>query len=166
MNFFGEDPEQKYPNAVESMKKEGYEEIPIEITEERIAELSRGNEELEHLGIELMRYCCRYATDVWSMHERLTKGIEDKEDAKEYQDQDEARTRLHNALIDSFNVFSRKLAQEKRDNSWMASLVRAGEGSRAAYGRLALLLAYRHILKLNLTDKEKEHHHEGSDTEG
>ncbi len=148
MNFFSEDPN-KHKDAIESMKQGAYETIPIEVTEEQLAELSRGNEGLEELFKEVMRYCCRYAEDVWAIHEHLAQGISDKQSSEKFQEQDEARSRLHTAVIDSFNILSRGLVKEGRDNSWMTSLVYAGEGSRAAYGRLALLLAYRHYLKLN-----------------
>lgn len=148
MDFFTEDPD-SHSDAIESMKQGAYEQIPIEITEEQLEELCRGSEELEGFRTELMRYCCRYATDVWSMHEHLAQGIDDKQSSEKFQEQDAARSRLHNAVIDSFNILGRSLAKEGKDNSWMTSLVYAGEGSRAAYGRLGLLLAYRHYLKLN-----------------
>lgn len=157
MNFFSEDPN-KYQHALEDMRSGSYEEFPIEITEERLEELCHGSEQLEGLKDELMSYCCRYMTDVLKMQEQLMQGIDDEDAAEKYKEQDDARTRLHNTVIDSFNILSRALAKEGRDNSWMAPLVHTGGDIRAGYKRLALLLAYRHYLKMT----REVQHEEGS----
>lgn len=49
---------------------------------------------------------------------------------------DAVRKNIHDATIDSINIFSRALVKEGRDNSWMSEV----SGDRAKYGRFALTL--------------------------
>lgn len=129
-----------YPSAVASMEENNYGEQYMPITPEELANLAAGNEGLIALHAELVDYAYRYATDVWGMHEFLAAGPIEGDRTREFAEKDEARSRLHNALIDSFRVFSRALAKEGRDNAWIMALE---SGGRAAYGRFALLLTYR-----------------------
>ncbi len=151
--FFEEDPK-RYRGVIEEMSLTKYDTEPIFITEEELVRLCEGNDVLWQLYEDTMRYVCRYATDVWSMHEFLAKkDISESDVAEEFAHKDDMRTRLHKALIDSFHILSRALAKEGRDNSWILGLE---AGGRPAYGRLACILAYRHYCTLVETEVNHE----------
>mgnify|MGYP002397531288 CR=1 FL=1 len=135
------------PEAIEHMKVELEGVKPVK-TYEELADLCEGSESLESLLKSFKDYAVRYARDVWSMQEFLDKGGLDSEyGAENFKEIDQARTRLHNALIDSIAILSRQLAREGRDNEWVRDLTDGTSLNRAACGSFAILLVYELALK-------------------
>lgn len=113
-----------------------------------LVDLCKGSESLESLLASFKEYAIRYSRDVWSMQEFLDKGGLDSEGgAENFKEMDQARTRLHNALIDSIAILSRQLAKEGRDNGWVRDLTDGTSLNRAACGSFAILLVYELALK-------------------
>ena len=93
---------------------------------------------LEDLLDYTIEQCVRYAISVTKYMQALSGGIED---ADRLAETEEIRKRTHNATMDSINALSRALKQSGRSNTWIMNVV----GNRAAYGKLALLLAFEKI---------------------
>ena len=131
---------QDYPSVFGKKDRVEYEKKYAPVTERDLRSACEGNEELLRLLDSMMEHCCRYAQDVWEMQEMIVRG---EISSEAYQEKDAARTVLHNATMDSINIFSRNLVKNGGDNSWMHDVVPNG---RAGYARLAILLAVWHYL--------------------
>lgn len=95
----------------------------------------------------MMDYALRYAHDVWSMQKFVNDGgFSTENGAAQFAEMDIARTRLHNALIDSIAILSRSLGQEGKNNEWVRGLTNGNTLERAKCGNFALLLVYHRYL--------------------
>lgn len=133
--------------AQEKMSKHMEGLTPV-ISEEALYEIGEDYPEIAPAVAAFIRYAERYAVDVWNMHKMLEDGaLNTEEGVVEYKAADEARTVLHNALVDSVAILSRALAKNDIDNEWVRNLTDDGHTlSRASCGSFALLLVYRRYL--------------------
>lgn len=132
--------------AYQEMHK-NFEGLTPVISEGDLLEIGEHNPEIMPLIDTFLKYAERYANDVWSMHEFVNQGkLETEEGAAEFAEMDTARTRLHNALVDSIAILSRALAKTDIDNSWVRDLTNGSTLDRSACGSFALLLIYRRYL--------------------
>lgn len=134
--------------AVKQMEKD-LEGIRPVITVRQLTELCAGDEVLTKLAQDFINYSMRYAQDVWNMQKFInSSGLSTEEDIEKFKEIDDARTRLHNTLVESIGILSRALGNSERDNEWVRPLLNSdGQGlSRAACGSLALLLVYNSYL--------------------
>jgi len=135
--------------AIEHMAK-SFEACEPIITEGELRNLCEGSPDLEKLLESFLKYSVRYANDVWTMEKFVADGGLNSEGGSDhFTEIDEARTRLHNALIDSVAILSRTLAKEGKDNSWVRELTNGQTLERSACGKLALLLVYKRYLDIN-----------------
>ncbi len=117
------------------------------ITEGELYQYAEQVPELKSLVNSLIGYAERYADDVWLMHEMLINSTLDTEEGvEEYANMDTARTRLHDALIDSIAILSRALVKNGLDNEWVRELTDGVNLNRAACGSFALVLVYHRYL--------------------
>jgi hypothetical protein len=117
------------------------------ITESKLYQYAEQVPELKSLVNSLIGYAERYADDVWLMHEMLINSTLDTEEGvEEYANMDTARTRLHDALIDSIAILSRALVKNGLDNEWVRELTDGVNLNRAACGSFALVLVYHRYL--------------------
>ena len=139
MEYFGfnTNPKEKFHETFNNFERYLNEYKPQK-TPEELRELCSGNETLTNLLNDMFKYCVRYAQDVWEMNELLKKGINGNEDAEKLKEIDQKRTILHNAAIDSINIFSRALQKFGKDNSWVKEIA----SSRASYGAFAIGIAF------------------------
>lgn len=122
------------------------------VTLEQLEALAQGNPELMELFEEMAEYFFRYYEDVAAYQETIAQGITD-ENRLAFQEQDKARTRLHNTMIDSVRIFARALQKAGKDISWIANLEKSG---RTAYANFALLIAHNEAVKLLNRRKESD----------
>lgn len=117
------------------------------ITEEELLEFGEENPEIMPFVKSFISYAERYAIDVWSMHLFLSSGkLDTEEGAEEFETMDEARTRLHTALVDSIAILSRALGKNGLNNEWVRKLTNGANLDRAACGSFALMLVYHSYL--------------------
>lgn len=134
------------PEAVTEMSK-NMEGLEPAISESDLLKISESYPEIKPLIKSLLDYAERYAADVWSMNLFIGSGKFETEDgAREFAEMDDARTRLHSALVDSVGILSRKLVNEGVDNSWVRELTDGHTLSRSSCGAFALLLVYRRYI--------------------
>jgi len=90
-----------------------------------------GDPDLKEVFDDTMKYCARYTKDVCDMEvnkpELIAKG--------ELATADDARTRLHNATIDSINILARQMNFKGKDSRWVKDLT-----DRTKYGKFAIVL--------------------------
>jgi hypothetical protein len=141
---------ERYPHSVRDIEALAKEK-PV-VTEERLHELCEGNTLLGDLVVSAIKYSCLYTEDVLQMQEFIATGkVGDAEFAQELAEMDSARTRLHNATIDAYNILSRGLARFEKDNSWRAELT-----DRVSIGLLAIQLGVQHFINLELEGENHE----------
>jgi|GEM_PF-1375958 hypothetical protein len=132
--------------AIEHMSH-SLESIKPVISEQELRSICEGSDGLEMLLESFLKYSVRYANDVWSMEKLVADGGLNTEDGiAVFADMDEARTILHNALVDSIAILSRNIAKEGKDNSWVRELTNGHELQRVACGKFALLTIYRRYI--------------------
>lgn len=129
--------------AFEEMAKEFEGHKPV-ISNRELLRLCSNSENLVKLYEDMMNYAVRYAEDVWSMHLFISTGqLDTEKGAKAFSEMDDARTRLHNTLVDSIAILSRNLAKEGVNNEWVRELTSNGtQLERASCGRFALQLVF------------------------
>lgn len=104
---------------------------------EYLESLTEGNETLEDLLREMLDYCYRYV-EISIRFKKSLHELDQTEKVEERAELDEETRRVHNATIDSINIFSRALAKEGKDNSWMEKVSR----HRATYTRFIYAFVY------------------------
>lgn len=117
-------------------------EIQPPVREEYLFELCGDNETLRELCEEMINYFYRYTYDVFRQEGLKKKGID--ENLEEIQRLDAPRTALHNAMIESVQIFVRHLNKEGKDTSWFDDI---DKKSRAGYAQFALLTTCLDILR-------------------
>lgn len=129
------------------MDEEGFSSLQPVITPQALKEMCEGDPILMKCYESMIKYCTKYAHDVFNMireqkkvEELRKKGEVDRTVMEELVAIDHARRRLHEATTDSINLLSRELGKRELDNEWVRPLV---EGGRAAYGTFALLTFYK-----------------------
>ena len=90
----------------------------------------------------MLRSCLEYTITVANFKKTMidAKG----EITEEASDADALRRSVHNKNMADINAFSRLLAKNHKDNSWMATAGMDGQ-NRAAYGKFALTLTLSRI---------------------
>lgn len=126
---------------------------------ETLEGLCEDNETLKQLLNDMLDYSYRYVEDVFKMEAMTQKGIVGKDQAQDFAKVDQERTKLHNTMIDSVNIFSRALAREGKDNSWINPIY---DGGRATYATFALVTTFRQYLRFRDRNSLEE---EGLDDE-
>jgi len=113
--------------------------------------LCEGNELLENLLQEMLNYCYRY-TETSIRFRQALQELDNPEKAKERAELDEETRTVHNAAIDSINLFSRELAKAGKDNSWMEKVA----GHRAYYAKFIFTLVFDELSKEIENNQERE----------
>jgi hypothetical protein len=135
------------PSEAITEMRSSFEGLEPVISETDLRSLCEGNSELEDLLESMLTYALRYAVDVWNMHTFVNNGGLMAEDGSEkFAEIDSARTRLHNALVDSIAILSRALSKSDKNNEWVRDLSGNSGLERAKCGAFALLLVYRRYL--------------------
>ncbi len=117
------------------------------ISENELKTLCENNSDLESLLKNMLGYFERYAIDVWNMQKFINDGrLDTDEGPDEFKRIDDARTQLHNTLVDSIGILSRALGKNNKDNEWVRDLTNGASLNRASCGAFALLLVYRRYL--------------------
>lgn len=111
-----------------------YEELEIEIGD---------NEILRETYKDMFNQCVKYAITVARYNQILSKINSEEGVDDELEKMEPIRTVVHNATIDSINIFSRQLAKSGKDNSWVGSF----NGERTKYAKFALLFALDWLAK-------------------
>lgn len=139
------------PSFIDNMntKVEKGLKLDLPITYGELEALCAGDDFCERALEQFKNYAIRYSNDVWKMNEALkNRAIYTDEEWREiFPQMDNERTRLHNTLIDSIKILSRKLNDAERDNSWMRALAPAGQVERATCGKFAIMLTYSMYVK-------------------
>lgn len=119
--------------------------------------LCEGSELLENLLQEMLTYCYRYAETSIRFRQALQE-LDNPDKAKEIAALDEETRTVHNAAIDSINLFSRELAKAGKDNSWMEKVV----GHRAYYAKFIFTLVFDEIAR-ELENNQQTEQREAAD---
>lgn len=124
-------------------------QLDLPITFAELKEECSGDPLCEQALDGLVEYAIRYSNDVWNMSEALRnrKNYTDEEWKEIFPQMDDARSRLHDTLIDSIKILSRHLNNAERNTSWMKTLMPAGKVERAACGKFAIMLTYSMYVK-------------------
>lgn len=131
----------KFPEEV-AKNIENQERLKPPVDLAYLESLAEGDETLEGLLREMLDYCLRY-TETAIRFQKSLEELDNPEKAKERADLDLETKTVHDATIDSINIFSRALAKVGRDNSWMA-----GIGShRAAYAKFVFTFVFYELAK-------------------
>ena len=104
--------------------------------------LTGGDETLENLLKEMLDYCLRY-TETSIRFQKALQELDNPEKAKERADLDLETKTVHDATIDSINIFSRALANAGKDSSWVAAI----SGHRAAYAKFVFSFLFYELAK-------------------
>lgn len=139
------------------MESSGYGNLTPAITPEALKTLCENDPVLLLCYEEMIRYCTRYAHDVFNMlyeqaklEELRTQGEDTLEMYKEMRVIDQNRHNLHEATMDSVNKMSRELAKKEKDIEWMREVI---SGGRASYGKFAMLTFYYIYSRISLDEK-------------
>lgn len=111
--------------------------------------LCEGNELLEGLLKEMLDYCLRY-TETSIRFQKALQELDNPEKAQERAELDMETKTVHDATIDSINIFSRALANAGKDNSWVAAI----SGHRAAYAKFVFSFVFYELGKSISTHRE------------
>lgn len=104
--------------------------------------LAESDETLENLLKEMLDYCLRY-TETSIRFQKALQELDNPEKAKERAELDLETKTVHDATIDSINIFSRALANADKDNSWVAAI----SGHRAAYAKFVFSFVFYELAK-------------------
>lgn len=124
---------------------------------DQIASDCRGNKMLEDYFQKMIDGCYNYTAIVCEF-ERLFEAKNNGEiDLEEFQEKfdevDKRRHFVHNSTMDSFNILSRLMLKEGKNNDWIKPLV---SGGRSAYGNLAISKTIIDVIaQENLNNQEK-----------
>lgn len=102
-----------------------------------------GNEILENLLKEMVIMSLRYAETVCRFEQIVLRGQQSNEN-DEREEIERIRSTVHDATITSINVFVRNLKKSDVECSWVSKLT---AGSRAAYAKFAILIAFEAALQ-------------------
>lgn len=140
----------EYPAQVDDLVK--YESIKSPVSKEFLEGLCEGDEALDELFDEMIRYFYRYTVDV-CLQESL-KQDEDgiQKNLEEIRAMEAPRTALHNAMIDSVKILARNLKNKEKDVSWLPDIDKKG---RAGYAQLALSITLMDLLEYKRTHSEE-----------
>ncbi|MCC7160136.1 DUF3232 domain-containing protein [Candidatus Nomurabacteria bacterium] len=125
----------------------------MSISLKKLEEMSTGNEFLKKTFYDMVLYCLRYTEDVFIM-DRLNEipvSSRDENWRNEYETTDARRRTLHDATIDSINIFSRTLREYGKSNEWLREVAKNG---RPGYAGFAIALALEYYLSLEGNDNE------------
>lgn len=115
------------------------------------------NEQLKKYFEELRGNCYRYTEIVCEFNQVFQNYQSERMSTEEYQQQfsdiDQIRSRVHDATIDSFNILSRLLLKNGKENDWVKPLV---IGGRVAYGNYAIKKTVSDIIEFNKKSKGKK----------
>ncbi|TSD02329.1 MAG: hypothetical protein Athens071426_523 [Parcubacteria group bacterium Athens0714_26] len=118
-----------------------------------------GNEQLQEYLEELRKYCYQYTEVVLQFNQLFTDNANGKLSEEDYESGyasiDAARSRVHNATIDAFNILSRLMVKNGKNNDWIKPLA---QGGRIAYGDFAIKKTVADIIEFN----KKNNEHNGS----
>ena len=140
----------KFPKEVSEKVESEYRLKPI-VNLDYLEALCEGNETLKELLKEMLNYCYRYTETTIRFHQALQE-LDNPEKAKERAELDLETKTVHDATIDSINIFSRALARNGKDNSWMEKV---GQ-HRSAYAKFVFTLVFDELAKEIETYQEKE----------
>ncbi len=133
----------------------------IRTTFDRIWSDCSGNEQLEKYFDDLQANCYQYTAVVCQFNQLFQDYQDGKLSEEEYksgfENIDQARHSIHNATIDSFNILSRLMLKNGKDNSWIEPLV---QGGRVAYGNYAIKKTVSDIIKFSKQNGEGYEDHE------
>ncbi len=99
------------------------------VNPEYLEEECEKNGILKELFGEMKKYCLRYTADVIRMESKI---IEDGFGSVTKEEED-SRTRLHNATMDSIRILARTMKQEGIDTPWISDLT-----DRSKFAKFAL----------------------------
>jgi hypothetical protein len=136
---------EKYPRGVESLE-DNYGDSKTEsiVSVEELEEQCGSDIELKELLSEMLEACYRYTETVFKYNEILNKtDLKDDDFRKEMSHMENNRTIIHNAMMDSINIFSRQLGEKEKDNNWAKKL----QGHRAHYAKFAMMTTYKEMEK-------------------
>ncbi len=129
--------------AIEARQMTGFKN-PF-ITLESLEELCQGDETLSECLNTMVVDSLRYAETVCRFQEIVMKGQESNMDNTR-SEIERVRTTIHDAAMDSVNIFSRTLKRAGKGNEWISKLV---AGGRSAYGKFLLFIAFEVALQGN-----------------
>ena len=148
-------PELPDNEIIATMEHHGYTPLEPSINPQDLQKLCKGDPLLEQVCTSMLSYCRRYAHDVFEMlyeqkvvEDMRIKGEDTQEAFQELKELDERRHRLHDAMIDSVNLVSRKLAEKGKDIEWIREIKNNG---RAGYATFALLTFYKMYSRIELS---------------
>lgn len=110
---------------------------------ESLDALCQGNETLEDCLREMVMYSLRYAETVCRFEQVISRGQQSNEDGTR-EEIERIRGSVHDATIASINILIRALKSNGKDTTWATKVV---AGGRAAYGKLAILIAFEYVLR-------------------
>ena len=137
--------EEEELRQIESIESDAVKEPPVTVNELEL--MCKGNEELEEALGSMLDYCYRYTITV-AQFKRIALESEGTM-TEALVEIDGLRRNVHNSTIDAINIFSRLLAQNKKDNTWMEEVV----GDRTRYTRFALTLILEHMRRQHVLAK-------------
>jgi hypothetical protein len=110
--------------------------------------LCQGNETLEFCLEDMVNYSMRYAETVCRFEQIIARGQKSNVDGTR-KEIEHTRSTIHDSTIDAINIFSRELKNSGKDNRWLLPIML---GSRAGYGKFAILLAFEAVAEARLTE--------------
>jgi len=117
---------------------------------ERIEQDCAGSDQLKEYFETVKNYCYQYTDVVLQFNQLFEDNANGKITAEEYKSNykniDEMRSRIHNSTIDSFNILSRLMAKNGKNNDWIKPLA---QGGRVAYGNFAIKKTVVDIIEFN-----------------
>jgi hypothetical protein len=113
------------------------------ISFESLDALCQGNETLEDCLRDMVTYSLRYAETVCRFEQVVARGQESNMDGTRAEIE-QIRGTVHDATIASINILIRVLKKAGKDTTWSSKMV---TGGRAAYGKLAILIAFEYVLR-------------------
>lgn len=108
----------------------------------KLEETCKGNEILEERLQDFVLHALRYAETVCRFEQIVAKRTESTQDGS-LAEIETIRTRTHDATISSIDILARSLKKSSKVTEWYAMLA----GSRAAYGKFALLIAFEIVMR-------------------
>jgi hypothetical protein len=130
---------------------------------EQIEKDCAGQEQLQEYLEELRSYCYQYTEIVLQFSQLFEDNASGKISEEEYKSSyaniDAARSIVHDATIDAFNILSRLMAKNGKNNDWVKPLA---QGGRIAYGNFAIKKTILDIIEFNKNNNK----HDRNDANG
>lgn len=141
---------EKFPEGVAAMEQsyDRPEFLKDAIDLEKLEKTVADDKNLKPMLEEMEDYLHQYTETVLTFNRFFEHGggkRETPEEATEEENLGQLRERVHNAMIDSINIFGRTLAKSGKDTSFLAGL--APKENRAAYARIALATTFLELKK-------------------